>query len=75
MKMEKQNQCVLAGCAVTDPVEDRWVDRDEFTELAVSPRKLVRMDDAELDLLGLLDPENCIRFVTPRTERLGRRPH
>jgi hypothetical protein len=72
--MEKNSQCLLAGCAVREPVEDQLIDREEFSELAVSPRRLVRMDDAELDLLGLLDPELGIRFVTPRIPRLSTRP-
>jgi hypothetical protein len=58
---------VTNGLDAGEPIVDRWVDRTEFGRLAVSNRKLLRMDDHEADLMGLFDPHLRIRFVTPRS--------
>ena len=45
-----------------DSVECKFVDSDEFCELLLGFRRLVRADETSVDLLGLLDLDTGTRF-------------
>ena len=45
-----------------DP-ELRFVERDEFCQLLLSSRRLVRSDDRAANIRGLLDLEMGVRFL------------
>jgi hypothetical protein len=51
---------------IQGPWEDRVVAYDRFCELAVSSRKLLRFDDQQSGMLGLIDPAAGVRFLTER---------
>ena len=47
----------------------RFVDPEEFRDLLVSRRKLIRADEPDANMHGLMDPSSEVRFLV-EAERL-----
>lgn len=56
-----------AGC--------RFVESDEFCQLLLGFRKLVRADETALKIRGLLDVETGVRFFIEQEKLLPPQPH
>lgn len=57
------NSMQLRREAMISRDEFRLIPADEFCEMMVSKRQLIRVDHPELMLRGLLDPEQGLQFV------------
>jgi len=54
------------------PMENIFVNRDEFCKLMLSYRKLVRADEPGNRVRGLLDVESGERYLIEQEELVGR---
>jgi len=52
-----------AAGADSETFDAKFVDREEYVQLAISNKNLVRWDDPENDTRGLFDPATGIRYA------------
>ena len=58
-----------------EQAECRFVDSDEFCSLLLGFRRLVRADEAALEVRGLLDPDTGTRFLIEQEKLTPPAPH
>jgi hypothetical protein len=50
-------------CVLRERLDCRFVEQDEFCDLLVGFKKLIRSDEAAVSIRGLLDPQTHARFL------------
>jgi hypothetical protein len=58
--------------AMRDRAEFTYVQREEFCRLLLSTRHLVRSDEPDLNVRGLLDTETGTRFLIEQEKLFGK---
>jgi len=58
--------------AVRDHADFTYVQREEFCRLLLSTRRMVRSDEPDLNVRGLLDMETGTRFLIEQEKLFGK---